>query len=312
MKKEYLVLVLIIAAVCAYLVFNTPDERHYSLPQISDVNAGDISRIDITTDEEKIRCVEQETGWVLEPGNYKADPDKIQKMVDSIASLTVTALVAEKGSPARYGLDEKNRIEVTALAGSEGVRKFAVGKTASTYNHTFITLDSGNKVYHASGNLQRTFGKSLADLRDKQVMSFDPAAINRVVLKKGDRAMTVFRISTDDSGKSKWQTETGPVPEKGAVESLVSTFSNFECTGFAEQENKTAFKDTQVLLELKFEGKKTYRFTVFRKNDDGVYPALSSESPWPVTLQSRKMDPVVSDADKILGIEGMEPGENDS
>ncbi len=152
-KKEMIVLALVIIALSAYLALRRTDRTHYALPEISPVDKKQISRLEISKAGYSAVLVREQDRWYLEDGHYPVEPAKADRMLDEVSDLTLTALVSESKSYERYGLDPAEALEISAWAGKTRVRSFAVGRTASTYRHTFVRLADDPRVYHAIGNM---------------------------------------------------------------------------------------------------------------------------------------------------------------
>ena len=73
--------------------------------------------------------------------------------------------------------------------GKDLSRSFDMGKTAPTYQHTFIKLPDNPNVYHARGNFRNSFDLTIDDMRDKTALSFDPSIIWKIGITKADQKM---------------------------------------------------------------------------------------------------------------------------
>ncbi|MBF0259817.1 MAG: DUF4340 domain-containing protein [Desulfamplus sp.] len=127
--------------------------------------------------------------------NYPASKESVTQILDIVKDLKLSALVSESGNLNPYELDSKNRISVTVKSAVETLRKFEIGKTAPSFRHTFVRLDGNSNVYHAAKSFRRDFDKTVDDLRDKKVLSFDKSKISSIALKKGE---TIKEIAIKD------------------------------------------------------------------------------------------------------------------
>ena len=94
-KKEYIILVLIIAALCVYLVMRSSDRALYQLPDVPQVSQKEITRLQITKGNTAIVINKQDSNWYIAPAGYTADTNKVKAMLDNVEKLTLTALVSE-------------------------------------------------------------------------------------------------------------------------------------------------------------------------------------------------------------------------
>ncbi len=185
MKKEYIIPGLIIIVLSAYLVMHNQNRDHNILPFIPEITVSDVTEIAVEKDGQKIVLVRKDETWGVTDKHYPADQQSVSKMLDIIKELKVTALVSEESAHLnRYELDTEHRIAVTVKSKFETLRKFDIGKAVSSYRHTFVRLDGSSAVYHAVKSFRKDFDKSVDDLRNKEVLSFDKSKIKGLTLEK--------------------------------------------------------------------------------------------------------------------------------
>jgi len=95
-KKEYIILVLIIAALSTYLLMRSSDRTLYRLPEVAALNKSEISKIEISQSDRSIILKKRDNHWYLEPAGYLADETKVNAMLNVFEDLTLTALVSAK------------------------------------------------------------------------------------------------------------------------------------------------------------------------------------------------------------------------
>ncbi|MBF0111140.1 MAG: DUF4340 domain-containing protein [Desulfamplus sp.] len=316
MKKEYIILGLIIIALSAYILTNKTDRDNYTLPSIPEINGSDITEITVQKGDKNIVISKNGGSWsVANAGSdksYKANQESITKMVDLIKSLKLSALVSESGNLSPYELDEKNRITVEAKSQSETVRKFEIGKSAPSFRHTFVRLDANKSIYHAEKSFRQDFDKSLQDLRDKKIISFDKGKISAITIKKGDK-IKEFAIK---DGKPVSSGEVKEAIEEGeAIETILTTLSDLNCHSFTDSDNKDEFRQKEILeiakITLKEEPEKELSFVIYTKDENDNYPAISSESIYPFFITTHDGNQIVEKIDSALGIKKEEPTSED-
>lgn len=277
-KKEYALLGIVILALALYLFFNQKDRIHYDLPQPSQLDPDTITRIEITRGGQTLTLTRQDDQWRLSPGNYPADAAQVERMLKSVAELTVTALVSETQSYARYDLDADRKIEIRAFKGDKLVRQFAIGKAAGTFRHTHVLVGEDKNVYHAAGSFRWEFDKPVDDLRDKTVLTVDRGAVTAITLTAGDRTLVVRKAppapaEDNKEGKStetpagedqdetapedQWVTAGGEAVETATVDQLLSALSPLKCSAFLDDQAKAALDDPQYRLEIEDPDSKT-------------------------------------------------------
>lgn len=332
MKKEYLILILVIAGLCAYLFTHNENRTNYALPELKSLNASDITAITIEQNGKTIRISKTNDVWGLTEKTYPADIDKINTLIKTITDLRITTLVSDKKEDARrYQLDSENRIKVTAEGNSGAVRTFEMGKVAPSYHHTFVRLEGADTIYHAAGNFRRDFEADINDLRNKQVLSFDDKTIKGMELNTSGITRTLLTSPGTDNDSATTPPPTGtqesaPKDQAPAIKSeakttawlfqddntpgdtdkvktLLSSLSSLECDSYTADENKKSIEGQPPLCSILLKGDKKIHLTLFEKDANGKYPGLSSETPFPFVLDTYQGQDIVSNIETLLGIE---------
>jgi hypothetical protein len=324
-KKEYIALVVVIVALVAYLVFHKTDRTLYQLPDVPKVSEKKISKLEITTKGEKILLNRKDDDWFIGEKAYLTDKGKVNDILDVLANLSVTALVSESKNYVRYELDDEKRISVKAWTGGDLSRELNIGKAASTYQHTFITLAGDPNIYHARGYFRLKFEKSMDDLRDKVVLSFKEEEIKAVEIYK-DQSTTIISqkekpsekkeekgtASEKDKGSEKdvqkqfeWQTADSKIMEAPKVKDLISYFTDLNCDAYIEDKNKEDFADKDPMMRITLKGEKNYSLSVFAtdKETDDNKPAVSSMNPYPFLITSSTAEQIDNKIKALLNPE---------
>ena len=92
-KKEYIVLSVIIVSLVLYLILHNPDRTLYDLPKTPDVEKKKISKIEIKKQDVSILLNKKTDQWQIAPHGYLADTGKINNMLAVIAGFTLTFLM---------------------------------------------------------------------------------------------------------------------------------------------------------------------------------------------------------------------------
>ncbi len=315
-KKEHIILAVIILALSLYVILRNPNRTHYKLPELSEVAEKDISKIEISKSDASIVLNKEDDKWHIAPQGYLADTEKVKNMLDSVEKFALTALVSESKNYSRYDLDDENKITVKAWTGGTLKRKFEVGKAASSFRHTFVRLADDHRVYHAMGNLRTKFDETVDKLRDKTVLSFDKTeiqdiritkdkqvvAFNRtqvpVVVKAGEEADEQSPASVKE--ETLWQTADGKKADETQLDRLLSTLSNLSCEKYIDDKKKEYFKDSIYTVQLV--GAEEYTLSIFAKTDKDAenYPAVSSANDYPFLLQEWQAKNLMKKPDELM------------
>ena len=309
LKKEIIILAVIILALSMYLFTRQTDRTLYDLPQLPPVPAQSITRIDIAGPDGTLSLNRADDAWTIGEQKFPADRAKVSQMLDVISDLSLTSLASESGDDIRYELSDDKKLAVTAWAGAKPEREFAVGKVGPSFRHTFVKLAGDAKIYQARDNFRDTFAQSVEDLRDKAVFSFAASDVQRIELTTGQQTLTLARQEApldEKTGDGKpqagapadtaaplkarmvWQTSDGRSADPAKIDQLLAAMSQLAAEKYIANRVATDFKDPIYTLVLN--GQKPHRLEIFtKKNDtDPSYPALSSDSPYPFLLADWK------------------------
>lgn len=315
-KKEYIILAVIIIALSVYLLMRRDDRTLYELPEIPQVSQKDITRLQISKGNNIIELKKKDDSWFIAPQDYPTDATKVKNMLDNIENLTLTALVSESKNYTLYDLSDNEKVNVKAWQGDSLKRDIDVGKSASSFRHTFVKMAGDDRVFHARGNFRNTFDTTVDDLRDKTILTYTPSDIQQIKITQAQQSFTLNRSqlpateasSTADkketasppAQKTVWQTPDGRTGDDAAVNRLLSTLSNLRCQTFIENRGKEEFTSPMITIELK--GTQEYNLSVFAKTEekDSEQPAISSESKYAFQLAGSQVEGIMKDASSIL------------
>jgi len=322
-KKEYIILAVVIIALTVYLVMRSSDRTQYRLPDVPQAAAKDISRLQITRDQTTIVINKKDDKWYIAPDEFPADAKKVKDMLNAVEKLTLTALVSESKNYNLYDLNEDKKLNVKAWQGEDLKRDVDLGKTASSFRHTFVRPAGDERVFHARGNFKNNFDFSVDDLRDKLVLALNPADIKLIQVIKDQQTLTISKSQApvvvdnteaekkSDPGpgakKSAWQAADGRPVEETAVNQLLIAVSDLRCEKFIIDRQKEDF--TSPLFTLQLKGGQEYSLTIFAKTaeKDTDFPAVSSGSNYPFLLSGSLVDSILIDPLKApLGMNNVE------
>ena len=327
-KKEYIILVLVIVALSVYLYMRSADRTLYELPEIPPVNEKDLTKLEITRAKTVMVLNKKDDQWFIAPAEYPTDANKVKDMLDAIKNLSLTALVSESKNYNRYELDEGQKINVKASQGDNLKLDIDVGKTASSFRHTFVRPSGDERVFHARGNLKNTFDVTVDSLRDKTVLSIKPADIQQININKEQQSLAFTRtqvpvqVKSPDAEKSTdaappapkrvWQAATGQPVNESALNQLLNALASLRCEKFIDDRKKEDFKSPLFTIELK--GGQDYNLSIFPKagENDPNYPAVSSGSGYPFELSASQVDRIMKEPSALLQTPKPDPKKSES
>ncbi|MBE9543883.1 MAG: DUF4340 domain-containing protein [Proteobacteria bacterium] len=311
-KKEYIILALVIIALTVYLVTRTSDHTRYQLPDVPQVASKEISKLQITKDQVTIVVNKKDGKWYIAPQEFPADTSKVKDMLNAIENLTLTALVSESGNYNLYNLNADKKINVKAWQADKLRRDVDLGKTASSFRHTFVKPAGDKRIFHARGNFRNNFDLTVDDLRDKRVLALTPADIQQFQVIKDQQSLTLNKIQAPvtvegaqaqkqteaaptEANKPVWQAADGRPVDEAVVKEILNVVSNLRCEKFISDRRKDDF--TSPLFTLRLKSGQEYSLSIFAKTaeKDTDFPAVSSGSNYPFLLSGSQVDRIMQD-----------------
>jgi hypothetical protein len=316
MKKEYVILILIIAALSAYLLIRSSSRTLYQMPELEGLKQSEITKIEISQGGNSVILKKKDNQWHLEPTGFLADKTKVNAMLDVFEALTLTALVSESKDYNRYDLDAEKRITVKAWQQDTLKRNFDIGKAAPSFRHTFVRLNGDSRVFHARDNFRGKFDFTIDNLRDKTVLSFKTTDIQQVQIIKDQTSVKLVRREvpvTPATGqqqktesapaaavKFEWQNDTGEKGSDKNLNRLLTTLGDLKCADYINDRQKNAF--SAPIYTVKLKGIQDYQLEIFAKfqKDDKKYPAVSSDSDYPFWVTDNQAQQIMINPEEMI------------
>ncbi len=312
-KKEYLILTVIIVGLSVYLALHRSDQTHYQLPVLPPIDKKSVTKIEVVSSQKTIVLNRKTDKWTLDAKEYPADGSRVDDILDVLGNLSLTDLVSESENYGRYDLDKEKRIKVRAWVGGDLKRDIAIGRAATSFRHTFVQLEGEPRVYLARENFRNRFELTVDQLRDKSVLSFEKTDIQELHLVKNQQTIDLIRQQVPveavsdkndkapkkdeakaSETKSVWRDGGGQAVDTAKVERLLTSLSQLKCNRYIDDKQKADFADPIYTVRIK--GNAVDSLSVFAKATDkaGNYPAISSQNDYPFLLDGSQVDTFMS------------------
>ncbi|MBT6340299.1 MAG: DUF4340 domain-containing protein, partial [Desulfobacula sp.] len=217
----------------------------------------------------------------------------------------LSALVSEKENLKRYELDDENHIQVKATNGQKIIFQFTMGKTAPSFNHTFVRLPDDKNIYHANGNFRSHFDKTVEDFRDKKVLEFRQDSIQQITIEKDGISKTLIskQEKTDNKEASiTWRSDDGISSDKKIVSNLLSQVSFLKSEKYLSDEIKNKLVNEKPLCKMRFKNEKSIDLTLFKMDTEENLIGISSMNEYAFALSQFNGKEIVSNIETLLGI----------
>jgi hypothetical protein len=209
-------------------------------PKLISVDAKQIEGITITKlGAEPVDIRRVGDSWVIaKPSQMSADTDAVNMLAGSLATLNADRLIDEHpASLDTFGLTTPSEEVDVALKGGK-TTKLLLGADTPSASGTYAKLDGDPKVYTVPSYTKSTFEKTVNDLRDKRLLTFNQDKLTSVAASGKGQAIEFGKNAQGD-----WQI-TKPKPMRAdslQVDDLIRKLKDakMELTG-ANSEPKDA------------------------------------------------------------------------
>jgi hypothetical protein len=151
-------------------------------PKLADIPESSIQQVDITRKGAPTITLQRTSGkWVISaPQQLPADHDTVTTLLGTLSPMNGDSVVEEKTTnPGQYGLTAPS-LDVKVHENSGKTDDFVFGSDVAVGSLTYASLGSSAKVYAVSTNTKTSLDKSVNDLRDKRLLTFDTGKLTSV------------------------------------------------------------------------------------------------------------------------------------
>lgn len=321
-----IILAAAVVALSLYLVLRKTDLRHYPLPGLPSLDKARVTRVTLIRAEGAVTLARKDKRWVLQPGDYPADPDAVDGILAPLGGLTLTAMVSESRNYGLYDLTPAKRVTLECFEGDRKVLSLGIGKAASTGRHVFVLLEGDPRVYQLSTNLRDAVNRTPDELRDRSVLSFDQAEITEIRLDDGKTPVCLVRegraaapapagaagpraapSAAGPAGPTepatgtpyRWKTPDGREADTARVDGWLASLANLVCEGYLEGRKKEDFAAQAPVFTITLQGARTYTLVLYTP-EGGNHPAVSSGSAYPFQVPSWQAERLIRKPEDLL------------
>jgi hypothetical protein len=212
---------------------------------------------------------------ITAPKTLAADQDAVSSVLSTLSSLNSDRLVEDKASNLdQYGLTQPS-VDVEITKKDKRVQQLLIGDDTPTGNGAYAAVAGDPRVFTMASYDKDSFAKSVNDLRDKRLLTFDSDRVSSIELTAKKQTIAFGR------SKDEWQI-VRPQPFRAVrfqVEELLRTLHDAKMDGSgSEDEKKTAaaFGLGVPFATAKVTGVSGTQELQVRKNKDDYYAKSSA------------------------------------
>ncbi|HXV37749.1 MAG TPA: DUF4340 domain-containing protein, partial [Myxococcota bacterium] len=195
-----------------------------------DLEQGAIESIALrAADAPEIRFERRDAHWrIVSPLDAAADAFAVDGLAGAIAQLSSESVIEQPRALDVYGIDAQGTQVRFQGGGSEKVLR--LGKTTPVGGNTYVAIDGDARVFTVVSYQLQPFRKKLDEFRDKQILSFDRAAVKTIRISSSEARLVLER------GDDGWRVAS-PVDDRAdadSVEQLLSSLAYLRASGFVD------------------------------------------------------------------------------
>src|SRR5579875_2382223 len=248
-------------------------------PKLLDIPDREVQSIDLKKKDGSTLVLAKKDGkWTITaPAEYKADQDAAGSLASSLSPVSADSVVDEKPADVKkYGLADPTLVVTIHRTNGKSDELF-LGDDVPAGSLVYARVDNDPKVYAVSSSVKSSLDKSLNDLRDKRLLTFDSNKLSRIELIHG-KSDTEF----GKNAQGDWQI-IKPQPYRAdtfQVEELVRKLGDakMDLSGSADDAKKAAaaYASGQPSATVKVTDAAGTETLEVRKNKDDYYAKSSA------------------------------------
>lgn len=330
-KKEYLVLLIIVIGLSLYLVTKDDNGGDIEIPELKEINKDSIQKIEINSSKGNLSLKVNKKVWSLEPEGYPVLENKTETMVKLLSKTDISDLISRAEKYDKFGLGKKNRTVVKAIGEKGALRELTIGNNAESGNRTFIKLKDDKIIYQARGNYKDSFNIGKDDIINKKIFNFNSSDIVELIYEKDNKAYHFVKIDENELTKKKledkdkkkdkkdikkeapkdekklvWVNESDKKKVNGTeIDSFLSKNSNINCEKFFKKKEN---KDKKGFINIVFidKTKRKYTLNIYKElneKKEEIFKLTSSDSSFIFSLSKNDMESINIDPEKLKKLE---------
>lgn len=247
-------------------------------PKVLSLNAADLTSIKISKKgADDITLQKNATGYwqIVTPKPLAADQDAVSSLTSTLSSLRSDRLVEEKAADlGPYGLMQPS-IDITATEKNKKAIDLRLGDDTPASSGVYAAVAGDPRVFIIATYNKNSLDKSLNDLRDKRLLTFDSDKVSRIELTTKKQTIEFGR------NKDQWQIlkpkpmRADQFPVQDLVRSMQDAKMDLSSTG-DEKKITTAFNSGTAVATAKVTDVSGTQELQVRKNKDDYYAKSSA------------------------------------
>ena len=170
-------------------------------PKILTISEADIQKVEIRRKNGDDTVLDRAQGgkWrITAPKEFGADQETVTSLLTTVSDLASDRLVDDKTTDlAQYGLAAP-AVDVTLTRKNGKTKRLWIGDDAPTGGSSFAKLEDDPRVFTIASFNKTNLDKTVKDLRDKRLLTFDSDKLSRLELKAKKQDIEFGRVNQNE------------------------------------------------------------------------------------------------------------------
>jgi hypothetical protein len=204
---------------------------------ITKVKQADVREIKLKNKHGKFHIVKEGSNWNIEsPKKLKGATNEISSILRKLENGRAKSVVSESmENEKKYRLN-RPEIEVDLYIGESKAHK-NIKFSSLEKNVSNVKDDSRSQVFTVDSLFIKDLNKSLFDLRDKKIYSFNKDDIDSAIVYQGDSTITMLKDTSDN-----WTFTKGENLKTWKMNSLINNINNLSAKKFVKENTEFTSK----------------------------------------------------------------------
>jgi len=197
---------------------------------ITKVKQSEIREIKLKNKHGKFHLIKESNDWKIEsPRKLKGEKSSIDNLLRKLENGKAKSVISEMmESEGKYSLS-RPAIEIDLYIGESKAHK-NIKFSSLKNNVSNVKDDSRPQIFTVDSLFLKDLNKSLFDLRDKKIFTFNKADVDKAIVHQGDSTVTMLK---DTSGT--WTFSTGETLKEWKMNSIVNNINNLVAKKFVKE-----------------------------------------------------------------------------
>jgi len=229
MRTKNTLIMAVVAAIlvaAVYFLEIRGDEERAETERVADrllrFETADVTGLNIETADTNIALQRVDDAWrITAPYDLAADDSAVDRMITRLQSADHDRLIDEAPDDLdRFGLEDPE-VEVTLELDDGSSHSLALGIGTPVGFNVFVRPGGGDTVYTTAAGLKDAVNKTLFDLRDRSILTFDEPDVARLDLTTTDLDASIERQPTLGDGIARWKL-TEPLEARADADTIAA------------------------------------------------------------------------------------------